>query len=131
MNNDGNVENSGHGRRKRAPHQIGALNGCLCGIVVDPNVDLGDVIQCQQAGCETHWVCFIFPYKGWSTIVNSPVIQYHLQCLELEQVPVKWVCKACKASGEVWAKCSWKGHGAVSETCQIFDFFFFFSKIHL
>jgi hypothetical protein len=64
VNNDGNVENSGCGRHKRAPHQIGALNGCLCGIVVDPNVNLGDAIQCRQAGCENHWVCFIFPYKG-------------------------------------------------------------------
>ncbi|KAF8240577.1 hypothetical protein L208DRAFT_1017022, partial [Tricholoma matsutake] len=55
------------------------LNGCLCEIVEDPNVNLGDTIQCRQAGCETHW--------------------YHLQCLELEQAPVRWVCEACKASG--------------------------------
>lgn len=62
--NDGDVENSGRGRRKRAPRHIGALNGCLCGIVVDPNVNLGDAIQCRQAGCETRWVRFIFPYRG-------------------------------------------------------------------
>ena len=43
-----------------------------------------------------------------SVIVDSPVIQYHLQCLELEQAPARWVCKACEASGEVQAKCAWK-----------------------
>ena len=61
--NDGNVENSGRGRRKRAPRQIGALSGCLCGIVVDPSANLGDTIQCRQAACETCWVGFIFPYN--------------------------------------------------------------------
>jgi len=50
------VEESGRGRRKRAPRQIGALNGCLYGVAVDPNVELGDSIQCRQAGCETQWV---------------------------------------------------------------------------
>ena len=59
--NDRDVENSGCGRRKRAPRHIGALNRCLCGIVVDPNVNLGDAIQ---SGCETRWVRFIFPYRG-------------------------------------------------------------------
>jgi hypothetical protein len=30
---------------------------------------------------------------------NLPVIQYHLQCLELEQAPARWVCEHCEASG--------------------------------
>jgi hypothetical protein len=30
---------------------------------------------------------------------NLPVIQYHLQCLELEQAPARWVCKHCAGGG--------------------------------
>ena len=44
----------GRGRRKRAPRQIGTLNGCLCGIVVDPS-RIG-VVECRQPGRETQWV---------------------------------------------------------------------------
>jgi hypothetical protein len=51
------AETSGRGRRKRAPRQIGDLNGCLCGLVVDPGVDSNLVIQCRYPGCETQWVC--------------------------------------------------------------------------
>ena len=32
------------------------------------------------------------------------VIQYHLQCVALEQAPTKWVCEACEASGGARAK---------------------------
>ena len=41
------IEMSGHGRRKRAPRHIGALNGCLCGMVINPNVDLSAAIECN------------------------------------------------------------------------------------
>jgi hypothetical protein len=49
------VGTSGCGRCKRAPCQIGALNGCLCGMVV--NVDESNAaMKCQQPGCKTRWV---------------------------------------------------------------------------
>jgi len=64
------AEMSGRGRRKRAPRHIGDLNGCLCGLVVNPSVDLSGVIKCRQPSCETQW--------------------YHLQCVALEQAPTKW-----------------------------------------
>ena len=49
------IEESGRGRRKRALRQIGDLNGCLCGKVVNPGVD-SRKIECRQPGCETQWV---------------------------------------------------------------------------
>ena len=36
--------------------------------------------------------------------MNSPVGNYHLQYLELEQALVRWVCEACEAFGEVRVK---------------------------
>ena len=27
------------------------------------------------------------------------VLQYHLECIDLEQAPTKWICKACEVSG--------------------------------
>ena len=33
------------------------------------------------------------------------VLQYHLECIALEQAPTKWICEACEASGPVQAKC--------------------------
>jgi len=53
---NGSVETSSHGRHKRATHHIGALNGCLCGVIVNPDVNLVESVQCKQAGCETQWV---------------------------------------------------------------------------
>jgi len=50
------IEMSGCSRRKRAPRQIGDLNGCLCRLVVKPGVDLSGAIRCRQLGCETQWV---------------------------------------------------------------------------
>ena len=50
------VEESGRGRRKRALRHIGDLNGCLCGKVVNPDVDSSGAIECRQPGCETQWV---------------------------------------------------------------------------
>ncbi|KAF8220311.1 hypothetical protein L208DRAFT_1073928, partial [Tricholoma matsutake] len=53
-----------------------ALNGCLCGMVVNFDVESNMAIECWQPGCETRW--------------------YHLQCIALEQVPTKWICEACQ-----------------------------------
>ncbi|KAF8161442.1 hypothetical protein B0H34DRAFT_673382 [Crassisporium funariophilum] len=74
------VKELGQSKRKRVVRQLAdALNGCLCGSVLDGSVD--GVLKCNQAGCETQW--------------------YHLQCVKLEQEPHNWVCKACEASGRV------------------------------
>ena len=53
------IEMSSRGRRKRAPRHIGALNGCLCGMVINLNVNSSAAIECKQPGCETRWVCSI------------------------------------------------------------------------
>ena len=46
---------SGRSKRKRIPRQLAdALNGCLCGLVLDCSMD--GVLRCNQAGCETQWV---------------------------------------------------------------------------
>ena len=48
-------EISGRSKRKRVPRNIAdALNGCLCGQVLDRLTD--GVLKCNQAGCETQWV---------------------------------------------------------------------------
>ncbi len=48
-------EESGRSKRKRIPRRLAdALNGCLCGLVVDSS--LSGVLECKQAGCETKWV---------------------------------------------------------------------------
>jgi hypothetical protein len=48
-------DESGWSKRKRVPQQLAdALNGCLCGLVLDGL--LGGVLKCKQAGCETQWV---------------------------------------------------------------------------
>jgi hypothetical protein len=45
-------EESGRPKRKRVLRQLAdALNGCLCGFVL--NSSLSGVIKCKQAGCET------------------------------------------------------------------------------
>ena len=50
-------EISGWSKRKRVRREADALNGCLCGKVLD---DLTDgVLKCNQAGCETQWVSYI------------------------------------------------------------------------
>ena len=41
------IEESVRGRRKRALHHIGDLNGCLCGKVVNPGIDLSGAIECR------------------------------------------------------------------------------------
>ncbi|KAF8219823.1 hypothetical protein L208DRAFT_1337500, partial [Tricholoma matsutake] len=71
-------EESGRSKRKRVPRKLAdALNGCLCGQVLESS--LNGVLECKQAGCETQW--------------------YHLQCVELKLEPGNWVCVACEASG--------------------------------
>jgi len=57
---------AGRGRQKRAPRQIGTLNGCLCGIVIDSSTNGIDAIECKQPGCETQWVSL---YNGIRTLV--------------------------------------------------------------
>ncbi len=48
-------EESGRPKRKRVPRQlVDALNGCLCGSVL--NSSLSGIVKCKQAGCETQWV---------------------------------------------------------------------------
>ena len=38
------------------------------------------------------------------------ILQYHLECIALEQAPTKWICDACEASGPARAKCPRKWH---------------------
>ena len=48
-------EESGRSKRKRVPRRLAdALNGCLCGLVLDGS--LSGVLKCKPAGCETQWV---------------------------------------------------------------------------
>ena len=50
------IESSGRPKRKRAQRQqdVDALNGCLCGEVLQLSSD--GVLKCKQVGCETQWV---------------------------------------------------------------------------
>jgi len=46
------AEESRRSKWKRVPQQLAdALNGCLCGLVLDSS--LSGVLKCKQAGCET------------------------------------------------------------------------------
>ena len=66
------VENSGRSKRKRVPRQlVDALNGCLCGLVLDCSMD--GVLACNQAGCETQWVS--------TTVSGMKVLFYGLICV--------------------------------------------------
>ena len=48
------AEESGRSKRKRIPRRLeDALNGCLCGLVL--NSSSSGVLRCKQAGCETQW----------------------------------------------------------------------------
>jgi hypothetical protein len=49
-------EINGRSKRKRVRREADALNGCLCGKVLDDLTDLDGVLKCNQAGCETRWV---------------------------------------------------------------------------
>lgn len=50
------IEFSGRPKRRRVQRQqdIDALNGCLCGEVLQMSSD--GVLKCKQVGCETQWV---------------------------------------------------------------------------
>ncbi|KAF8237948.1 hypothetical protein L208DRAFT_1211563, partial [Tricholoma matsutake] len=50
------------------------LNQCLCGETANPAS--GMVLECKQTCCETQWAT----------------------CVELDQVPRKWVCNTCALS---------------------------------
>ena len=52
-------EESGRTKRKRVPRkqQADELNGCLCGDVVEPDIE--GALKCRQAGCETEWVAIV------------------------------------------------------------------------
>jgi hypothetical protein len=55
-------EESGRSKRRRIPRKhADALNGCLCGQVLDSS--LNGVIECKQAGCETQWVSIAAFYE--------------------------------------------------------------------
>ena len=48
-------EEFGWSKCKRVPRKLeDALNGCLCGLVLDRSSN--GVLMCKQAGCETQWV---------------------------------------------------------------------------
>jgi hypothetical protein len=52
-------EEPGRSKRKRVQRQLAdALNGCLCGLVLDSSSE--KVLKCKQAGCETLWVSTLF-----------------------------------------------------------------------
>lgn len=63
------VEETGRSKRKRVPRQLAdALNGCLCGSVLDGSMD--GVLKCNQAGCETQWVRS--PFSSEAVSLYSP-----------------------------------------------------------
>ena len=90
-------DEAGCSKRKHVPRQVpDALNGCLCGIVVDSQSD--EVLECKELGCEMQWVRLsIFHTK--KVLYHSPTSKYHLGCVSLDIVPQNWVCEACEASG--------------------------------
>ena len=52
-------EEPGRLKRKRVPCKLAdALNGCLCGQVLDSS--LNGVLECKQAGYETRWVSTVY-----------------------------------------------------------------------
>ena len=88
----------GRSKWKHVPRQMpDALDGCLCGIVVDSQSD--SVLECKKLGCETQWVRLsIFHTK--KVLYHSPTFKCHLGCVLFKDiVPQNWVCEACEASG--------------------------------
>ena len=92
-------------RRKRKIVDVGSLSQCLCGQTVSiAQIETGqDVAQCRKAGCETEWVSSRNTglLAAWLNVV-----QYHLQCVEMELVPRNWVCVSCLSSrpARVWKR---------------------------
>ncbi|KAF8816843.1 hypothetical protein BYT27DRAFT_7076331, partial [Phlegmacium glaucopus] len=49
------AEELGRPKRKRVLRHIAdALNGCLCGSVLDRS--MSEILKCKHASCETQWV---------------------------------------------------------------------------
>ena len=56
-------EESRRSKRKKVAWQLAdALNGCLCGIVLDRSSN--GVLKCRQTGCETQWVSILLHCVG-------------------------------------------------------------------
>ncbi|KJA21596.1 hypothetical protein HYPSUDRAFT_140472, partial [Hypholoma sublateritium FD-334 SS-4] len=72
-------------KRKWIPVQraVYALNGCLCGIVVNPKCE--GALKSRQAGCETQW--------------------YHLHCVNFESEPKNWMHQQCLILGPTLWHC--------------------------
>ena len=68
---DATVEVPARPKRRKAPRQEGvdALNGCLCGEVLQPLSN--GVLKCKQAGCETQWVVFIVIILNYSLLTHD------------------------------------------------------------
>jgi hypothetical protein len=77
------VEMSDPHRHKGAPCEVGALNRCLCRMVVNIGAELNTEIECQQPGCETQWVSSTVPLRT-GLYLWLRVLQYHLQCIALK-----------------------------------------------
>jgi hypothetical protein len=53
------TEELGRSKRKRIPRRLAdALNGCLCGLVL--NGSSSGALKCKQLGCETQWVSTLY-----------------------------------------------------------------------
>ena len=70
------LDEAGCSKWKRVPRQMpDALNGCLCGMVVDSQSD--GVLKCKKLGCEMQWARLsIFHTK--KVLYHSPTFKYHL-----------------------------------------------------
>ena len=78
------TEELGRSKRKRIPRQLAnALNGCLCGLVLNPSSS--GALKCKQTGCETQWVStaidyvkFIIRLTSCTNIISSARLVRHL-----------------------------------------------------
>ncbi|SJL18192.1 uncharacterized protein ARMOST_21770 [Armillaria ostoyae] len=64
------------GRVKRRVIEVEDLRQCYCGsAITEDNRSQSDTVSCSNRGCETVW--------------------FHLECLQVDYVPVGWRCNAC------------------------------------
>ena len=64
------TEELGQSKRKRIPRQLAdALNGCLCGLVL--NASSSGALKCKQTGCETQWVSTAIDYVNFIIRLTS------------------------------------------------------------
>ncbi|KAF8176090.1 hypothetical protein BJ912DRAFT_857539, partial [Pholiota molesta] len=72
------AEETGRTKRKRVPatrtDAASALKACECGF--DATLDGQPLVKCKMAKCMTQW--------------------YHIQCVNLDQVPRNWLCWTCE-----------------------------------